>query len=928
MSRSIFLTTTGSLGTVVIDDLGGVEFVHPVVSLDLVVPNGEFSYDEVINSNELGSPSASLQAAVNAGDITLTDASGNPITDLTTTTLPLATTTNAGIAELATQGEVNTATDDERIVTPLKAITGIKRFTDNMVINDQGLTSVATPPYTLSIQDEDFVYIEFLTTNTEGGADRGAFVCLENNGVGAANQDFALYNWQGGPFKIYTDTTPSSGVVRFNIAPNGLIGVGDTVDYETLVGLDDDIPNVKWINDNFVAGGDNLGNHTATQALDMAGFAVQNANVWTNTTTTPLTITANEAVGQFSSTDGTDSASLILNETGPALSLFTVSGADVCGYFCSNTGMNFVFGPAQELQINSVSGTSGQYLGSNGAGVPPSWQTIPPTDLSLGTITTTDVPINSSTGADIATLPAATATLAGIVTATAQTFGGRKTFNDDRIIIDPIDVGVSTTLEIGWFDDLTPEDPNSFGMRRTDGGGVFSWMNNAEFPQFFMGDPAGTGSSFIDATNNRPLNLNVLDTGVDDPGRVTVGIGGFTVAGSSEIAPTNPITVFRNDTVPILSFEVESDGTITAGATITYENLVLADNDIPNRKFVVDLVNTVTGADGSIDTHSDVDTTTTPPITGSALYWDGSNWVPTESTTESIFFLQGSCVAEFIDTTGLDFCNTQIGPTAGSAFYVGRRALGTIAAPTAIADATKIAGYSAAGYDGTAYGVGSEISFFADGAFTGSNWGTEMRFLTTPNGSTTSALNLTIESDGTLNVAAQTDYETKVTADDDIPNKKYVDDRAPYSIIRVTDNGGTDLTTNYNINGAEIALVLTGTTTNLGSAATDFTDANGTITCNFTGTVRVSASIPLTSTGGRNSTKSIIQQNLANYGGGTYTYIRNSGGHNRDSNNLSDIVSVTSGDTIRIGMRRTEGSTNGAASNLLAGTSLVIERLQ
>ena len=33
-------------------------------------------------------------------------------------------------------------------------------------------------------------------------------------------------------------------------------------------------------------------------------------------------------------------------------------------------------------------------------------------------------------------------------------------------------------------------------------------------------------------------------------------------------------------------------------------------------------------ADGSIDTHSDVDTSTAPPVTGDQLEWDGVNWVP------------------------------------------------------------------------------------------------------------------------------------------------------------------------------------------------------------------------------------------------------------------------------------------------------------
>lgn len=41
----------------------------------------------------------------------------------------------------------------------------------------------------------------------------------------------------------------------------------------------------------------------------------------------------------------------------------------------------------------------------------------------------------------------------------------------------------------------------------------------------------------------------------------------------------------------------------------------------------------IVSADGSIDTHSDVDTTTTPPVLDDVLKWDGSNWVPGVSST-------------------------------------------------------------------------------------------------------------------------------------------------------------------------------------------------------------------------------------------------------------------------------------------------------
>ena len=103
MSRSVLLTTTGTQTPVTIDDLGGVQFVHPTSNLDLVAPNGEFTYEEVLNSTDTITVTASLQAAVNAGYITLTDASGNPITDLGSTTLAEATATETGIVGIGAQ---------------------------------------------------------------------------------------------------------------------------------------------------------------------------------------------------------------------------------------------------------------------------------------------------------------------------------------------------------------------------------------------------------------------------------------------------------------------------------------------------------------------------------------------------------------------------------------------------------------------------------------------------------------------------------------------------------------------------------------------------------------------------------------------------------------------------------------------------------
>ena len=69
---SVLLTTTGTPATVTIADFGARAFVHPVVDLDLLL---EFTAEELRDSTD-------LQAAVDAAQITLTDASGNPITSV------------------------------------------------------------------------------------------------------------------------------------------------------------------------------------------------------------------------------------------------------------------------------------------------------------------------------------------------------------------------------------------------------------------------------------------------------------------------------------------------------------------------------------------------------------------------------------------------------------------------------------------------------------------------------------------------------------------------------------------------------------------------------------------------------------------------------------------------------------------------------
>lgn len=107
-----------------------------------------------------------------------------------------------------------------------------------------------------------------------------------------------------------------------------------------------------------------------------------------------------------------------------------------------------------------------------------------------------------------------------------------------------------------------------------------------------------------------------------------------------------------------------------------------------------------------------------------------------------------------VDDGGRDWVNEQIG-TLGSAFFSFRRALGTIASRLALTSGTKIAGFSASGFNGTDYGIGNaEIGFFATENQTPTAQGGEIQFFTVANGTTALNLRSRITESGQLVVGA------------------------------------------------------------------------------------------------------------------------------------------------------------------------------
>lgn len=129
-----------------------------------------------------------------------------------------------------------------------------------------------------------------------------------------------------------------------------------------------------------------------------------------------------------------------------------------------------------------------------------------------------------------------------------ETISGQKTFAEDKLVIDS--PNATPNLEFGWID--LAGHPDGYGIQRSDGGGYFLVMPNSDSPQLMLGNPNNpAGAGYIDCDNNRPLNLNVLDTGVGTQGQVHIGLGGALIDGdtirggkrvyaSSASAPTSP----------------------------------------------------------------------------------------------------------------------------------------------------------------------------------------------------------------------------------------------------------------------------------------------------------------------------------------------------------------------------------------------------
>lgn len=157
-------------------------------------------------------------------------------------------------------------------------------------------------------------------------------------------------------------------------------------------------------------------------------------------------------------------------------------------------------------------------------------------------------------------------------------------------------------------------------------GGVGVFKQKNVFDLEFYGLNAGSNQIQValDAGNNEIdislLPANILTSTLNNDA------GFVDAAGAAAAAPVQ--SVFgRTGAVVALASDYDANqidfDNVASGLAAT--NVQAAIDEVEAR---VDLNDAKVSADGSIDTHSDVDTTTNAPSNGDVLEWDGSNWVP------------------------------------------------------------------------------------------------------------------------------------------------------------------------------------------------------------------------------------------------------------------------------------------------------------
>jgi len=339
------------------------------------------------------------------------------------------------------------------------------------------------------------------------------------------------------------------------------------------------------------------------------------------------------------------------------------------------------------------------------------------------------------------------------------------------------------------------------------------------------------------------------------------------------------------------SFSGKDTDDLSEGTT----NLYFTDTRVSTSPAVV--ANTAkVSADGSIDTHSDVDTTTTTPNPNEVLSWNGSNWVPAALASAPVDSVNGQTGVVVLDTDDVS--------EGSSNFYYTEARFDTSFSGKSTTDLS----------EGTnLYYTEARVSANTDVAAN-----TAHRNITSGNPHGTTYAQISAVDPGTDVTAAELENLSDGTNADSLHGHKIVS-FAQYSNTDTT----TNLNGSVNVNFI-IEVPLTGTSE---FTDPDFTVVGNGIQCNFDGQVKVRSQVHMFSNSGRASCQGRFKINGTTLAGPVSStgYIRNGSGHNESSISSSCYITVSDGDIITYNTRR-EAST-GVVTMSNSGTSnIIIER--
>ena len=341
-----------------------------------------------------------------------------------------------------------------------------------------------------------------------------------------------------------------------------------------------------------------------------------------------------------------------------------------------------------------------------------------------------------------------------------------------------------------------------------------------------------------------------------------------------------------SDIATVQADQLTQDGNISANASA----ITTIQGEQTTQDAAIALNTAKVSADGSIDTHSDVDTTTTAPTNGQVLAWDGANFVPQT--------VAGGSGQWLTNANGINYSSGNVG--IDTVLPDRNLQIGSPVNDSPVQDA-RLEDAEIAMYSGTATNNGtSTLGLYESvpGAFPG-DYGARIRydaatnlleFVTVAAGVETNAF--------TFDRATQTATFTgpvkgiAAVADDDFPTFLQIqelNDAVKVSNVALA-----------NVNNAGTFASFT-TTDLLGSTLGQFTLAANGITPNFTGVVDIVFNINMTSTVQRPNVGFRWLHNGAVGPWVQHSYIRSTGGHNESSANLSSTINVVAGQAIQIG---------------------------